>query len=77
MKHRRLDLAEMTGRKLIEFDPDHEACQMFMPATGRLCHERIHGVWRVRKPPGCSLLDHTSGACHRFIAQDKSHPSSD
>lgn len=24
MKHRRLDLAEMIGRKLIEFDPDHD-----------------------------------------------------
>jgi hypothetical protein len=53
------------------------ACQMFMPATGRLSHERIHGVWRVRKTPGYSFLDQTSGACHRFIAQDESHPSSD
>ncbi|KAF9678729.1 hypothetical protein SADUNF_Sadunf07G0065800 [Salix dunnii] len=84
MNHRKLDLAELVGKKLIELDPEHDGRYIGLSnvyAIGRRWDEaRItrEAMERrgVKKTPGYSFLE-MSGAHHRFIAHDESHPSSE
>ncbi|KAG5241644.1 pentatricopeptide repeat-containing protein [Salix suchowensis] len=79
-----LDLAELVGKKLIELDPKHAGRYIGLSnvyAIGRRWDEaRImrEAMERrgVKKTPGYSFLE-MSGAHHRFIAHDESHPSSE
>jgi pentatricopeptide repeat protein len=84
MNHGKLDLAELIGKKLIELDPEHDGRYVGLSnvyAIGRRWDEaRImrEAMERrgVKKTPGYSFLE-MPGAHHRFIAHDKSHPSSE
>ncbi|CAK7338016.1 unnamed protein product [Dovyalis caffra] len=84
MNHRKLDLAEIVGRKLIELDPEHDGRYVGLSnvyAIGRrwdeakIMREAMESRG-VKKTPGHSFLE-MSGAHHRFMAHDKSHPSSE
>ncbi|CAK9133730.1 unnamed protein product [Ilex paraguariensis] len=84
MNHRRLDLAEIVGKKLIELEPDHDGRYVGLSnayAVGKRWDEaRImrEAMERrgVKKSPGCSFVE-IFGALHRFIAHDKTHPKSE
>ncbi|KAJ8769991.1 hypothetical protein K2173_009073 [Erythroxylum novogranatense] len=82
MNHGKLDLAEIVGRKLIELDPDNDGRYVGLSniyavikrwdeaRNMRKAMERRG----VKKSPGYSFVE-ASGAIHRFISHDMSHPS--
>lgn len=84
MRQKRLDIAEIVGRKLIELEPGHDgryiglsnvyavSNQWEEAKTTREAMERKG----VKKSPGFSWIE-SSGMVHRFIAHDKTHPCSE
>lgn len=83
MNHRRLDLAEIVGKRLIEVDPYHDgryvglsnvyaAVKRWDEAKTMRQSMEITGV---KKSPGFSYVE-ISGSLEMFIAHDKTHPKS-
>ncbi|XP_019158307.1 PREDICTED: pentatricopeptide repeat-containing protein At5g08305 [Ipomoea nil] len=84
LNHRKLDLAEIVGKKLIELDPRHDGRYVGLSNVYAL-KKRWYEAKAVReametrgvkKFPGFSFVE-TFGALHRFIAHDKTHPESE
>ncbi|KAF8033970.1 hypothetical protein BT93_C0297 [Corymbia citriodora subsp. variegata] len=83
VNHRRLDIAEIIGRKLIELDPDHDGRYIGLSNIYALVKrwddaKVMRGVMEqrgVKKSPGLSFVE-IAGIVHRFVAHDKTHPSS-
>ncbi|KAF8394493.1 hypothetical protein HHK36_020702 [Tetracentron sinense] len=81
--HKRLDLAEVVGRKLIELEPDHDGRYIGLSnvyAVARRWDEartmrEVMEKRGVKKSPGCSFVE-VGETLHRFIAHDKAHPQS-
>nr|GMD32716.1 pentatricopeptide repeat-containing protein At5g08305 [Ipomoea batatas] len=84
LNHRKLDLAEIVGKKLIELDPCHDGRYVGLSNVYALkkCWYEAKAVREametrgVKKFPGFSFVE-TLGALHRFIAHDKTHPKSE
>lgn len=83
INHRKLDLAEIVGKRLIELDPAHDGRYIGLSNVyavirrwdkARSTREAME-LRGVRKFPGYSYVE-VSGALHRFIAHDKAHPES-
>ena len=84
MNHRRFDLAERVGRKLIELEPDHDGRYIGLSNVyagvklwddARTMREAMERRG-VKKLPGFSFVE-VLGTLHRFIAHDKTHQDSD
>ncbi|KAI4346166.1 hypothetical protein L6164_013239 [Bauhinia variegata] len=84
INHRKLDLAEIVGRKLIELEPEHDGRYIGLSNVyavvkrwddARSMREAMERRG-VKKSPGFSLVE-ISGFLHRFIAHDKTHPNSE
>ncbi|XP_031262679.1 pentatricopeptide repeat-containing protein At5g08305-like [Pistacia vera] len=84
MNHGKLDLAEIVGKKLIELEPDHDGRYIGLSNVyaiskrwddARTMREAME-LRGVKKYPGCSFVE-MFGTLHRFIAHDKTHPSSE
>jgi pentatricopeptide repeat protein len=84
INHRKLELAETVGRKLIQLDPNNDGryiglsnvyavVQRWDDAKSMREAMERNGV---KKSPGFSFVE-ISGILHRFIAHDKTHPDSD
>ncbi|RVW29331.1 Pentatricopeptide repeat-containing protein [Vitis vinifera] len=80
MNHRRFDLAERVGRKLIELEPDHDGRYIGLSNVyagvklwdnARMMREAMERRG-VKKSPGFSFVE-VLGTLHRFIAHDKTH----
>ncbi|PIN22229.1 hypothetical protein CDL12_05061 [Handroanthus impetiginosus] len=83
MNHRKLDLAEIVGKRLLELDPGHDGRYVGLSNVyavirrwdeARSTREAME-LRGVRKLPGYSYVE-VCGSLHRFIAQDKAHPQS-
>lgn len=83
ISHRKLDLAEIVGKKLIELQPDHDGRYVGLSNAyavirrwdeARTMRETMERRG-VKKSPGYSFVD-IFGASYRFIAHDKTHPQS-
>ncbi|KAI4379792.1 hypothetical protein MLD38_006043 [Melastoma candidum] len=81
IKHRRLDLAEIIGKKLIELEPENDGRYVGLSnvyagykrwADVRMTREEMENRG-VKKEPAFSFIE-TFGFVHRFIARDKTHP---
>lgn len=84
INHRKLDLAEIVGKKLIELEPNHDGRYVGLSNVyavvkrwdeARSLREAMERRG-VKKSPGFSFVE-LFGVLHRFIAHDKSHPSSE
>lgn len=84
MNHRRFDLAERVGRKLIELEPDHDGRYIGLSNVyagvklwdnARMMREAMERRG-VKKSPGFSFVE-VLGTLHRFIAHDKTHNDSE
>ncbi|OAY33050.1 pentatricopeptide repeat-containing protein At5g08305 [Manihot esculenta] len=84
MNHRKFDLAEIIGRKLIELEPHHDGRYIGLSNIyaivrrwdkARSMREAMERMG-VKKSPGYSFVE-IYGALHTFIAHDKTHPSSE
>lgn len=84
MKHRKLALAEVVGKMLIELQPDHDGRYVGLSNVyavvrrwdeARTMREAMESRG-VKKSPGYSFVE-IFGALHRFIAHDKTHPMSE
>ncbi|GLT30917.1 hypothetical protein SLA2020_056920 [Shorea laevis] len=84
INHGKLDLAEIVGRKLVELQPDHDGRYIGLSNVyaivkrwdeARTMREAMERRG-LKKTAGFSLLE-MSGALHRFIAHDKTHPRSE
>ncbi|KAM7487916.1 hypothetical protein LguiB_025400 [Lonicera macranthoides] len=84
MNHRKLDLAEIVGKKLIELEPDHDGRYVGLSNVyavvkrwdeARTMREDMERRG-VKKSPGCSFVE-IFGTLHKFIAHDKTHPKSE
>lgn len=84
MNHRKLDLAEIVGKKLIELEPDHDGRYVGLSNAyavikrwdeARTMREDMERRG-VKKSPGCSFVE-IFGTLHKFIAHDKTHPKSE
>ncbi|KDP37513.1 hypothetical protein JCGZ_05952 [Jatropha curcas] len=84
MNHGKLDLAETVGRKLIELEPHQDGRYVGLSNVyaifrrwdkARSMREAMERMG-VKKSPGYSFVE-MHGALHRFVAHDKSHPSSE
>ncbi|KAL7149713.1 hypothetical protein ABFS83_05G059200 [Erythranthe nasuta] len=80
INHRKLDLAEVVGKKLIELDPFHDGRYIGLSNVyavirkwdeARSTREKMESRG-VRKFPGHSYVE-VSGDLHRFIAHDTAH----
>ncbi|XP_030448415.1 pentatricopeptide repeat-containing protein At5g08305 isoform X1 [Syzygium oleosum] len=84
VNHRRLDIAEIIGRKLIELDPDHDGRYIGLSniyaVVKRWDDAKVMRAAMeqrgVKKSPGLSFVE-IAGTVHRFVARDKTHPSSE
>ncbi|XP_051125305.1 pentatricopeptide repeat-containing protein At5g08305 [Andrographis paniculata] len=84
ISHRKLDLAEMVGRRLVELDPGHDGRYIGLSnvyaVTKRWDKARTTRAAMesrgVRKIPGCSYVE-VLGSLRRFIAHDLGHPESE
>ncbi|KAL8139897.1 hypothetical protein V2J09_005918 [Rumex salicifolius] len=83
INHRRLDLAEMVGKRLIALEPHHDGRYVGL-SNAYAVDKRwdkartMRGVMEnagVKKSPGSSFVE-VSGVLHRFLAHDKTHPES-
>ncbi|KAI3453263.1 hypothetical protein Pfo_009926 [Paulownia fortunei] len=83
INHRKLDLGEIVGKRLIELDPGHDGRYIGLSNgyavikrwdEARSTREAME-LRGVRKCPGYSYVE-VFGALHRFIAHDKAHPES-
>ncbi|KAL8520659.1 hypothetical protein ACS0TY_011265 [Phlomoides rotata] len=83
VKHRRLDVAEMVGKRLIEMDPGHDGRYVGLSNVyavvrrwdkARRAREAME-LRGVRKLAGYSYVE-VCGKLHRFIAHDTLHPQS-
>ncbi|XAR54471.1 hypothetical protein NMG60_11029614 [Bertholletia excelsa] len=84
MNHRKLDLAEIVGRKLLELEPEHDGRYIGLSnvyavikrwdeaKTTREAMEKRG----VKKSPGFSFVE-IFGTLHRFVAHDKIHPNAE
>ncbi|KAK4400203.1 Pentatricopeptide repeat-containing protein [Sesamum angolense] len=84
VNHRKLDLAETVGRRLIELDPNHDGRYIGLSNVyavirrwdeARSTREAMESRG-VKKSPGYSYVE-VSGVLRRFIAHDKAHPESE
>ncbi|KAK4261915.1 hypothetical protein QN277_004850 [Acacia crassicarpa] len=84
INHRKFDLAETVGKKLIEIDPYHDGRYVGLSNVyavvkrwddARSLREAMERRG-VKKSPGFSVVE-LFGVLHRFIAHDKSHPNSE
>ncbi|XP_022942610.1 pentatricopeptide repeat-containing protein At5g08305 [Cucurbita moschata] len=84
MKHGKLDLAEVVGRRLVELDPDHDGRYVGLSNIyavdkrwndARNIREAMERRG-VKKSPGFSFVE-VFGILHRFIAHDKTHGDSE
>lgn len=84
MNHRRFDLAQRVGRKLIELEPDHDGRYIGLSNAyagvklwdnARMMREAMERRG-VKKSPGFSIVE-VLGTAHRFIAHDKTHHDSE
>ncbi|KAF5939502.1 hypothetical protein HYC85_023761 [Camellia sinensis] len=84
MSHRKLDLAEIVGRKLIELEPQHDGRYIGLSNAyavitrwdeARMMREDMERRG-VKKSPGFSFVE-VCGILHRFIAHDKTHQESE
>ncbi|GMH12494.1 hypothetical protein Nepgr_014335 [Nepenthes gracilis] len=83
MNHKRLDIAERVGKKLIELEPHHDGRYVGLSNIyaadkrwddAKTMREAMEIVG-VKKSPGCSSVE-ISGVLHRFVAHDKTHSMS-
>ncbi|GAB4839615.1 hypothetical protein Ancab_029138 [Ancistrocladus abbreviatus] len=83
INHRKLDIAERVGKKLIELEPYHDGRYVGLSNVyaadkrwedAKTMRDAMESVG-VKKSPGCSCVE-ISGVLHRFIAHDKLHPMS-
>lgn len=81
MNHRKLDLAEIVGRKLLDLEPEHGGRYIGL--------SNVYSVFKLwddarrmrvamerrglKKSPGFSFVE-VCGILHRFIAHDRTHP---
>ncbi|KAK2969510.1 hypothetical protein RJ640_000167 [Escallonia rubra] len=84
LNHRKFDLAEIVGKKLIELEPDNDGRYVGLSNAyaiikrwdeARTMREAMARVG-VKKSPGCSFVE-ILGTLHKFIAHDKTHPESE
>lgn len=84
INHGKFDIAEIVGRKLIELEPDHDGRYIGLSNVyaiirrwddSRTMREAMERRG-VKKLPGYSAVE-ISGTLHRFIAHDRTHPSSE
>lgn len=84
INHRKFDLAERVGKKLIELEPYHDGRYVGLSNVyavvkrwddARSLREAMERRG-VKKSPGFSFVE-LFGVLHRFIAHDKSHPHSE
>lgn len=84
MKHGKLDLAEVVGRRLVELDPNHDGRYVGLSNIyavdkrwddARNIREAMEKRG-VKKSPGFSFVE-VFGFLHRFIAHDKTHGDSE
>ncbi|KAL2518603.1 Pentatricopeptide repeat-containing protein [Abeliophyllum distichum] len=84
INHRKLDIAEAVGRKLIELEPDHDGRYIGLSNVyavkncwdeSRTTRESME-TRGVRKVAGYSYVE-ILGTLHRFIAHDQTHPQSE
>ncbi|KAL0291868.1 UNVERIFIED_CONTAM: Pentatricopeptide repeat-containing protein [Sesamum angustifolium] len=84
INHRKLDLAETVGKRLIELDPNHDGRYIGLSNVyavirrwdeARSTREAMESRG-VKKSPGYSYVE-VSGVLRRFIAHDKAHPESE
>ncbi|KAJ7942650.1 Pentatricopeptide repeat-containing protein [Quillaja saponaria] len=84
VSHRKLDLAEIVGRKLVELEPDHDGRYIGLSNVYAVVKrwDDARGMREamerrgLKKSPGFSFVE-ISGLLHRFISHDKTHPNSD
>ncbi|PKI34264.1 hypothetical protein CRG98_045363 [Punica granatum] len=84
LNHGRLDIAEIVGRRLIELEPDHDGRYVGLSNAYALVKRWEEAkVMReemerrgLKKSAGFSCVE-SCGSVHRFIAHDKTHPSSE
>lgn len=84
MNHRKLDLAEIVGRKLLELETEHYGRYIGLSNIYAVIkHWDEATIVReamekggVKKSPGFSFIE-ILGTLHRFIAHDKTHPKSE
>uniref|UniRef100_A0A5B7C9Q0 Pentatricopeptide repeat-containing protein n=1 Tax=Davidia involucrata TaxID=16924 RepID=A0A5B7C9Q0_DAVIN len=83
INHRKLDLAEIVGKKLIKLEPYHDGRYIGLSNVyavvkrwdeARMMREAMERRG-VKKSPGCSFVE-IFGTLHRFIAHDKTHTKS-
>ncbi|XP_058215117.1 pentatricopeptide repeat-containing protein At5g08305 [Rhododendron vialii] len=84
MNHRKLDLAEIVGRKLVELEPEHDGRYIGLSNVysgikrwdeARTMREAMERRG-LKKSPGFSFVE-VCGILHRFIAHDRTHPKSE
>lgn len=80
-KHGNNEIGERVGRKLIEFQPEHDGFHVLLSniyaSKGNWDDVlEVRGMMMqqgVVKTPGCSMLE-ANGVVHEFLAGDKTHP---
>ncbi|PSS01881.1 Pentatricopeptide repeat-containing protein [Actinidia chinensis var. chinensis] len=84
MNHRKLDLAEIVGRKLVELEPEHDGRYVGLSnayavikrwAEAKTMREAMERRG-MKKSPGLSFVE-VFGKLHSFIAHDKTHPETE
>ncbi|XP_077247127.1 pentatricopeptide repeat-containing protein At5g08305-like [Tasmannia lanceolata] len=81
--HRRMELGEVIGKRLIELEPDHDGryiglSNVYAAASRWEDAKMMREVMEkrgVKKVPGYSSME-VEGVLHRFIAHDRAHPQS-
>ncbi|KAK6921468.1 Pentatricopeptide repeat [Dillenia turbinata] len=84
LNHRRFDLAEVVGKKLIELEPDHDGRYVGLSNAYALVKRWDEARYAretmeqrgVKKTPGCSFVE-LPGSHHKFMAHDRTHPMSE
>ncbi|KAL0925055.1 hypothetical protein M5K25_003362 [Dendrobium thyrsiflorum] len=80
-KHGNTDIGERVGRKLIEFEPQHDGFHILLSniyaSEGKWDNQmEVRSVMKKRKVvkiPGCSIIE-ADGNVHEFLSGDNVHP---